>query len=260
MAFAREIIKKVLENVRFRVPTTEEKNSYYTQIGNTLVRISNHCTRLYVWDDMLEKNPKWKGLPIVSIVFEDTEDTFNETECLMLKRFRMKPIKVKEYVYRLQGNPQFLTPKDEKLIIQSMKKISNGQYTDMTNKCSGPELRVSVNPQDNNQLNCNLNMNKKLIRLTESDIHRIVKESVNRVLKEENDGSYTIQQHELEGSLKNLEYSRNMAKKAYEAIKNGNIEEASRMIITVYNDLHGEITHMMDVVKGSNPMQPSGQL
>lgn len=27
-------------------------------------------------------------------------------------------------------------------------------------------------------------MNKKLIRLTESDLHRIVKESVNRVMKE----------------------------------------------------------------------------
>ena len=28
------------------------------------------------------------------------------------------------------------------------------------------------------------NMNRKLIRLTESDLHRIVKESVNRILKE----------------------------------------------------------------------------
>ena len=28
------------------------------------------------------------------------------------------------------------------------------------------------------------NMNKKLIRLTESDLHRIVKESVNRILRE----------------------------------------------------------------------------
>ena len=33
------------------------------------------------------------------------------------------------------------------------------------------------------------NMNKKLIRLTESDLHRIVKESVNRVLKEHNIGN-----------------------------------------------------------------------
>ena len=39
-------------------------------------------------------------------------------------------------------------------------------------------------PQDNNQLNCNLNMNKKLIRLNELDLHRIVKESVKQTLNE----------------------------------------------------------------------------
>ena len=32
--------------------------------------------------------------------------------------------------------------------------------------------------------NIHINMNKKLIRLTESDLHRIVKESVNKVLRE----------------------------------------------------------------------------
>lgn len=127
MAFSREIIKKILQYVQFRVPQSEEKNSYYTVIGSTLVRVSNHSTRLYVWDDMLEKNSKWKGLPIVSIVFEDIKDTFDEDECLTLKRFRRKPIKIKEYVYNLQGNPQFLTPQDEKLIIQSIRKIDNGQ-------------------------------------------------------------------------------------------------------------------------------------
>ena len=37
----------------------------------------------------------------------------------------------------------------------------------------------------NNRLNCNTNMKKKLIRLTESDLHRIVKESVKKVLTEE---------------------------------------------------------------------------
>ena len=45
-----------------------------------------------------------------------------------------------------------------------------------------------ANPADiykeNNEINCNTNMNKKMIRLTESDIHRIVKESVNRILRE----------------------------------------------------------------------------
>ena len=194
MAFSREIIKKVLQYVRFRVPQTEEKNSYYTEIGNTLVRVSNHCTWLYRWDEILEKNPKWKGKPIVSIVFEDSGNTFSD-KCLVLRRFRMKPIKVMEYVYPLQGNPQFITPQDERLIINGIKQIQGGKYTDLTNKCSEPILRTSQNPPDvpptktmnnneNKQYNTNTNMSKKLIRLTEQDLHRIVKESVNRMLNE----------------------------------------------------------------------------
>ena len=41
-----------------------------------------------------------------------------------------------------------------------------------------------------NKANESRNMNKKLIRLTESDLHRIVKESVNRILSEMNEGKY----------------------------------------------------------------------
>lgn len=195
MAFSKEIIKKVLQYLRFRVPQTEEKNSYYTEIGNTLVRVSNHCTWLYKWDEILEKNPKWKGKPIVSIVFEDSGNTFSN-KCLVLRRFRMKPIKVMEYVYPLQGNPQFITPQDERLIINGIKQIQGGKYTDLTNKCLEPILRISQNPPDvpptktmnnneNKQYKSNTKMNKKIIRLTESDLHKIVKESVNRVLNEE---------------------------------------------------------------------------
>ena len=42
--------------------------------------------------------------------------------------------------------------------------------------------------QDNNQenMNCNRHMNKKLISLTESDLHRIVRDSVSLILKENN--------------------------------------------------------------------------
>lgn len=42
------------------------------------------------------------------------------------------------------------------------------------------------NNEDNitQQLNCNTYMNKKLIRLTESDLHKVIKESVNKVLTE----------------------------------------------------------------------------
>ena len=37
---------------------------------------------------------------------------------------------------------------------------------------------------ENKQYKSNTNMNKKLIRLTESDLHKIVKEAVNKILTE----------------------------------------------------------------------------
>ena len=56
-----------------------------------------------------------------------------------------------------------------------------------TDKAAIPQARESVlknNNQENKNINCNRNMNKKLIRLTESDLHRIVKRSVKRMLRE----------------------------------------------------------------------------
>ncbi len=79
---------------------------------------------------------------LISIVFEDDEDTFDKTDSLVLKRFRKKPVKVKEYVYRLKGNPQFITPQDERLIIKGIKQVQGGKYIDLTNKCSALILRI----------------------------------------------------------------------------------------------------------------------
>ena len=78
------------------------------------------------------------------------------------------------------------------------------------------EMPSSDNPWKNESKN----MNKKLIRLTESDLHRIVKESVRRVLKESDNnlrelaqrmaevgsGSLTDEEHEL---LRNAGYTFN---------------------------------------------------
>ena len=194
MAFAREIIVKILQNLEFRKPK-EEKESYYTTINGTLVRVSNHCTRLYVWDNFLEQNPKYKGKPIVSIVFEDNRSTFNETECLTLKRNRPRPIKVNEYVFSLNGNAQYITSQDVKSIIGNMRRISNGIFVDLTNK-SVPNERISRNPDDGasggamsnvnniNDIKTEQYMRQNKVRLTESKLRQIVRESVKRVLSE----------------------------------------------------------------------------
>ena len=144
MTFARDIIKQILSKVPFQADN-KENNSYYTVIGGTLVRVSNHCTWLHVWDNFLEQNPKCEGMPFVSIVFEDNGTTFAE-DCLVLKRNRRKPIKVMEYVYSLNGDAHYLSKQDEKGIIDNIRRI-NGSYVDPTSK-SVPFERISKNPDN----------------------------------------------------------------------------------------------------------------
>lgn len=56
---------------------------------------------------------------------------------------------------------------------------SNGEFHPTNNP-----MDIEVKEYMNNTKNESKNMDKKLIRLTESDLHRIVKESVNKVLNE----------------------------------------------------------------------------
>ena len=77
------------------------------------------------------------------------------------------------------------------------------------------------------------NMNKKLIRLTESDLHRIVKESVNRVLNEIGDtnrGQYML------GRLAGRKYANNYNTNGYdESGKIANYAQQQRQYKSVYN-------------------------
>lgn len=57
MAFAREIFQQIKNYFRFQ-RAEKEMDSHYTILGNTLVRVSNHCTYMYVWDNYFEKIPK----------------------------------------------------------------------------------------------------------------------------------------------------------------------------------------------------------
>ena len=97
MAFAREIFQQIKNHIRFQ-QAEKEKDSHYTILGSTLVRISNHCTHMKVWENYFEKHPKYEGMKIVSIVFEDEGSTFTK-QCLQLVNRRDNPIVVGEYVY-----------------------------------------------------------------------------------------------------------------------------------------------------------------
>jgi len=107
-------------------------------------------------------------------------------------QFKDNPsVNIGEYVYvnqKIQGIESPLSQIANSLI----GFLNNGEYVDTTGVAIvHGDLKT---PQDiiNNQqnINCNLNMNKKQIRLTESDLKQIVKESVNRILKEDQKDKY----------------------------------------------------------------------
>lgn len=124
MAFAREIFQLIKNYIRFQ-QAEKEKDSHYTILGSTLVRISNHCTHMKVWENYFEKNPKHKNMKIVSIVFEDDGPTFTN-ECLQLVNRRDKPIVVGEYVYHSSSLSKF----EIKSIIKNLQEMD---YTNLGN-------------------------------------------------------------------------------------------------------------------------------
>ena len=140
MAFAREIFQQIKKHIRFQ-QAEKEKDSHYTILNSTLVRISNHCTHMKVWENYLQKNPQDAKRNILSLVFEDGEDTYTE-ECLFTVTERKKPIRVTEYVF----NSASLSKQDINVIIGSLQQMM------MTNKFNEPTGkgerfdRMSVSP------------------------------------------------------------------------------------------------------------------
>ena len=80
--------------------------------------------------------------------------------------------------------------------------LQSGVYNDTTGVAF---KNTSPQTNDNNKLNCNTNMNKKLIRLTENDLHKIVKESVQNILKENEGNDLVRLLPQVTGAIRNAE-------------------------------------------------------
>ena len=106
-------------------------------------------------------------------------------------QFKDNPsVNIGEYVYVNQKIQNIENPLSQ-IANSLIGFLNNGEYVDTTGVAIvHGELKTPQEINNKQDINCNLNMDKKLIRLTESDLHRIVKESVNKVLNEAN-GLYT---------------------------------------------------------------------
>lgn len=199
MAYAREIFIAIKQKIRFQ-QADKEADSHYTVLGNTLVRISNHCTWMKIWDNYLQKNPQDAKRNILSLVFEDGEDTYTE-ECLFTVTERKKPIRVTEYVFKSAS----LSKQDVKMIIGSLQQMmTTNKFNEPTGKGERFD-RISVNPDYMNiettadkraipagghgmdysieESKTNKNMKKNIVKINENTLRKMVAESVKKVLK-----------------------------------------------------------------------------
>lgn len=183
----------------------KEKDSYYTTIGGTMVRMSNHCTHMDTWEQYLNEYPQFSRYKILSLVFEDKENTYTE-DCLFLTGKRDKMIEVDEYVFKLHGDGQYFSKPDILSLVKSLEQLYiTNKFIENTNK-GEYHHRVSVIPDYMNlettadgrvipggingmdysieESKTRKNMNKKVIKINESQLRNMISESVKKVLKE----------------------------------------------------------------------------
>lgn len=216
-----EVIDKVLNAIGLTRDALSTYQQYQYPNGDYMrLRVSNHGIFLQHWfDKNREARMDGQNVPKLDVGL-NLAITFapNEQECLAMgKPFPMK-IKNVTAAKTQQGNnvkPQFkvrhicyyswmLTQDDVDAISASLSNcVTNGEdykeplqgnpdkvveWEDTSNlppkKIEGNTLQQS---KDNNNLNTEQYMNKKQIRLTESDLKQIVKESVNKILLEYED-------------------------------------------------------------------------
>lgn len=163
---AREIVIQIARALGFKIHEDDKGVSAY---GGNAIRIADHCTYMQTWVD----NETWRAPVRLDIVIED-EPTEAATQVRAGCDFG-----ITEFVSQTND----IDPQKARMIAYDIRNTMNGNP--YANNVRG-ERRNLVATHGNNpqELNCNTNMNKKLIRLTESDLHRIVKESVNKIINE----------------------------------------------------------------------------
>ena len=110
----------------------------------------------------------------------------------MLNMFKSLSSTIKARINQARRTNNLISIDDIRNVLKTLEDMLNNNLCSLDTEVkievidgiSQTSPSVPPNNQENKRLNCNKNMNKKLIRLTESDLHRIVKESVNKVLNE----------------------------------------------------------------------------
>ena len=220
------------------IPNTKGDSFYLIREGNnsikpTQIRISNHGTYIRSWvdrdelgDSVNRVNPAF--CTNISIVFVDenkdlTDDCKGMQDCENCEIVSCKPqtfegqdqigrpYSIIQYVYSSKHiKRQYINGLTKAIAEASVK----GEYVDplrnIYRAAKQKEFHSSTKSQNNRQKltenkQHNTNMNKNKIRLTESQLHRIIKESVRNVLNETRMQFYRCEGHNSKNRKKAME-------------------------------------------------------
>lgn len=163
---AREIVLQIAIALGFKIHEDEFGVSAY---GGNAIRISDHCTYMQTWVD----NATWNAPVRLDVVIED-EPTEAVTQVRVGYDFT-----ITEFVSQSSD----IDTQKARTIAYDIRNAMNGNP--YANNVRGEKRNlVATHGNSTQQINCNTNMNKNKIRLTESQLHRIIKESVKRILSE----------------------------------------------------------------------------
>ena len=151
-------------------------------------RVSNHGTWLWTWYDK-DYDPSY-AINTCVVYSENGEDKSDVSVVMEIKDEEgnvvgeRKSFEVTQYVY----NCQILDDNDAALINQAVQNIwqNKGFKDPLVNTHKHAKVMI-LRPNETPEIITETkytNMNKKQIRLTESDLKQIVKESVNKILSE----------------------------------------------------------------------------
>lgn len=104
-----------------------------------------------------------------------------------------------EFVY-YGNNLQKVESPLSKIAEGLIEYLTTGKYEDKTDVAL-PNVSPQPNTNNNENINCNTNMKQSEIRLTESQLHRVIKESVKNVLNEAYASPDKEARHSLEAQI-----------------------------------------------------------
>lgn len=184
---AREIVLQIAIALGFKIHEDEFGVSAY---GGNAIRISDHCTYMQTWVD----NETWNAPVRLDVVIED-EPTEAVTQVRVGYDFT-----ITEFVSQSSD----IDTQKARTIAYDIRNAMNGNP--YANNVRGEKRNlVATHGNNTQQINCNTNMNKNKIRLTESQLHRIIKESVRNVLNEARNQFYRCEGHNSKNRKKAME-------------------------------------------------------